>query len=90
METCFEYTDRNVMYVSSTETKWINKITKLAEQYPNDVRIIKQPKDNDNCIYATVPSAWLKLTPPKILSEEERQRRRETLKRSLNRVMKND
>ena len=54
--------------------RWINKIRKLAEQKPDEVTIIRQPEDNDGCIYARLPSRWLKIQPKiaRELSDEER------------------
>lgn len=64
IDTYAGYTSRDAMFFSSTEKVWHNKIRKLAEQYPNDVTIIKLPEDNDGCIYAKMPVKWLKLQPP--------------------------
>lgn len=62
METCFNYTTETA-YFSSDEKKWCNKIEKLAMQHPEDVKIIRRPKDNDGCIYAKLPSSWLRIQP---------------------------
>ncbi len=64
IDTYAGYTSRDAMFFSSTEKVWHNKIRKLAEQYPNDITIIKLPEDNDGCIYAKMPVKWLKLQPP--------------------------
>lgn len=73
METCFNYTDE-VCYMSSDERRWISKVRKLKDSYPDEVRILREPEVNDGCIYATVPARWVKLNPPKQLSEENRQK----------------
>ena len=75
IDTYAGYTSRDALFFSSTEKVWHNKIRKLAEQYPNDITIIKLPEDNDGCIYAKMPVKWLKLIPKKEgrkLSEEQR------------------
>lgn len=64
IDTYAGYTSRDALFFSSTEKVWHNKIRKLAEQYPNDITIIKLPEDNDGCIYAKMPVKWLKLQPP--------------------------
>lgn len=64
METCCEYTDKT-LFVSSDHQKWINRIRKLAEMYPDDVTIKNRPEDNDGCICATLPAAWLRIAPPR-------------------------
>ena len=75
METSFNYTDKERGYFSSDERKHINKVLKLKEKYPDAVRIIRQPEENDGCIYAELPSSWLKVSPPvkRELTEEQRQ-----------------
>lgn len=65
METCLNYTNTNEMYFSSTERKWISKIRKLQEEHPDEVTIIAQPEDNGGCIYAKMPSFYLKIQPKK-------------------------
>ena len=73
METSISYTDSKA-WVSSDERKWCNRIRKLAEQYPDDVAVIRMPEDNDGCIYATLPSSWLRIQPKikRDLSDEQR------------------
>ena len=73
METSCTYTD-TTMYVSSDQLRVINRIRKLSEQHPEDVTILRQPEQNDGCIYATMPSAWFKISPPRTveLSEERK------------------
>jgi hypothetical protein len=72
METCCEYTEKT-LFVSSDHQKWINRIRKLSEQYPDDVTIKHRPEENDGCICATMPSEWLRISPPrKVEMSEER------------------
>lgn len=82
METCFNYCDLAAGFFSSDERKWINKVRKLKEEHPNEVEIIKQPEDNDGCIYAKLPTAWFKLRPPvkRDFTEEQLQEMRERMK----------
>ena len=74
METCINYTDKEKAWVSSDERRWITKIRKLAEQKPDDVTIIRQPEENDGCIYATLPVCWVEIRAKtrRELSDEER------------------
>ena len=74
METCFNYTEKEHGFFSSDERKHINKVLKLKESHPDDVRIIKIPEENDGCIYAELPSSWLKISPPRKteLTDEKR------------------
>ena len=63
VETCFNYCDSKEAFFSSDEQKWINRIRKYAKQYPSDCIILKQPEENDGCIYCKLPSSWLKIQP---------------------------
>lgn len=82
METCCEYLDDKVMWVSSDQQKIINRVRKLAELYPDSVTIKRQPEQNDGCIYATMPAEWLKLNPPlkREMTDEQRQIASERMK----------
>ena len=74
METCLNYTNAKEMYFSSDERKWITKIRKLKEKNPDEVVIIRQPEENDGCIYARLPVEYLKIAPKRHveMSDEER------------------
>ena len=73
METSCSYTN-GTAWISSDERKWVNRITKLAEEYPDDVVIKRRAEENDGCIYATIPSSWFKIQPKKTreISDEQR------------------
>ena len=74
METSFGYCDRETAWFSSDERRWITKIRRLAEKFPDQVRIIKQPEENDGCIYACLPSRAMKinLISPRQMTDEQR------------------
>ena len=76
METCFNYVNKDLGYFSSDERRFITKIRKLKQQYPDKVQIIAEPEDNDGCIYCSLPSTWLKVVPKRELSPEECELRR--------------
>lgn len=80
METSVSYTDGRAWF-SSDERKWCTRMKKLAEQYPEDVIIKRQPEDNDGCIYVVLPSSWLKIQPKikRNLSDEQRLEMRERM-----------
>jgi len=58
----------------SSETKWINKILKLRESHPDEVKIEYMPEDNGGMILAHVPKSWLKISPPRQVNYTEEQR----------------
>ena len=74
METCFNYIDKDHGFFSSDERKWIGKVRRLKEKYPDEVRIIRQPEENDGCIYCELPSSWLMVRPPRKLDLTDEQR----------------
>lgn len=77
METCFNYCDTKRAFFSSDERKWINRIRKLYEEHPDEMRMIAEPETNDGCIYVELPASWLKIQPPRKLTDEEREVLRE-------------
>lgn len=64
METCFNYCNTDTAYFSSDERRWINKVHKLKNQYPELVTILAEPKDNNGCIYAKMPIRFFRLQCP--------------------------
>lgn len=56
--------------VYSLNLPMLRKIRKLAEDYPDDVKILHQA---DDMIEATVPKSWVKIRPPRKLSDEQRE-----------------
>ena len=79
METCLNYHDSKTAFFSSDERKWINKINKLAEEYPDEVQILSRPEDNDGCLYAKIPAAWMKIQAKRKFTDEEKQLMRERM-----------
>ena len=74
-ETCIEYLDidKHATFCSS-ERKWINKIYKLKEKYPNEVHIEVSEEENDGMIIASIPKSWMKVSPPKKVNYTDEQR----------------
>lgn len=58
----------------SSERKWINKIMKLRDARPDEVKIIEYPDDNNGVLLAHVPKSWMKISPPKKVNWTEEQR----------------
>ena len=57
---------------TSAEKKWINKILKLKAEHPDEVDIKAYPENNQGYIYAHLPKKWIKISPPRQVSEEQR------------------
>ena len=83
IETAVSYDERKIAFFSSDEKKWINKMRKLAEQYPDECQITVQPENNDGCINAKFPAKWLKVSVPRSvnMTEEQRQAAAERMRR---------
>ena len=47
---------------------------KLKEKYPDQVRIIAEPKDNDGCIYCEMPAEWFTIRVPKKMNLTDEQK----------------
>lgn len=74
METCFNYTEKDRGFFSSDERKFITKVHRLKEKYPDEVRIIAEPEENDGCIYCEMPTAWFTIRVPRKLDLTDEQR----------------
>ena len=81
METCFNYTDKEHGYFSTDERRFITKVRRLQEKFPDKVRIIAEPENNDGCLYCELPTEWFTIRVPKKmdLTDEQRQRIAERL-----------
>ena len=64
----------NFATFSSSETKWINKIIKLSESHPDQVKIEYLPEDNNGMLLAQIPKNWLKVSPPRQVNYTDEQR----------------
>lgn len=73
-ENCLEFlTRQRTMTVTFCSRSWINKIKKYAKSHPDAVTILKINVDGSIC--AQIPTAWLKISPPRKTNLTEDQRR---------------
>lgn len=56
--------------VSFTQTKYINRIKKLAKDFPEDIKL-KENKDGSIC--ADIPLKWVRISRPRTLTDAERE-----------------
>ncbi|MBE5836141.1 MAG: hypothetical protein E7309_16180 [Butyrivibrio sp.] len=77
----FDYSpnSKRLMTVTLSRKKWVNKVLKYAEQYPNEVTI--KHTNRDGSIIAYVPVDYLRISRPPELSDAEKKRRTEILQR---------
>ena len=79
-ENCVEFlNNQHTITVSFCMQKWINKVKRLKEQHPDDVKILAENEDGSIC--AKLPIKYLKISAPKRVSEEQRQAASERLKK---------
>ncbi len=48
---------------------WVNKAIKLAEQYPDEIRLWK---NTDGSIFAKVPLKWISIRKPRQYTDEQK------------------
>ena len=75
METACGYLDDKVMWVSTDEIKWKNRIEQWAQEYPEECVITVRPENNDGCMCAKMPASWFRMRPPikRNLTDEQRE-----------------
>ncbi len=87
METCYEYTEDGKLWISSDEKKTINRLMRFKEEFPEDVTVLKYPKENDGCIYGWVDRRKFNLNlnrkNRKELTDEERAQRAEKFRERI-------
>lgn len=54
-----------------SQTKWINRISKLKASHPEEVGLIE---NEDGSAFASVPLPWIKVSAPRQLSPEQREK----------------
>ena len=62
--------DKEVTVTLCGNSRYATKVRKLAEQYPDEVKIIHV--NNDGSIVAHLPLSYIKISHPKIMSEENK------------------
>lgn len=75
-ENCIEFVRNSVTAtVAFSQGKYVSKIRKLSERFPEECKI--NAVNDDGSIVATIPTRWIKISPPKQVSEEFREAQRE-------------
>lgn len=71
-ENCIEFLrDAKVATVAFSQRKYITKIKRLAEEHPKECVIVDE--NYDGSIVAHIPTKWIKISPPKQVSDEFRE-----------------
>ena len=87
LETNVNFVDVDNM-VSATVflKKHMNQLHKLAESHPDEVKIIKEAKENDGMMLAHLPKKYVKVSfgepmPKKVMTEEQKAAAAERMKK---------
>ena len=63
-------TDENAATLLLHKKKYVNRIKKLAESRPDEVGL---SVNADGTICATIPLKWIKISPPRQISEKQQE-----------------
>ena len=63
--------------VTFCQPRFVGKVKELAEEYPEDVQITYE--NPDGSIVAHVPTKWIKISAPRKMTEEQREKCAERL-----------
>lgn len=81
-ENVIEWTrDGKTANLSFTQGRYISRVKKLAESNPEECRIVAENKDGSIC--AHVPVNWIRINPGMNLTDEQREKRAETMRRNI-------
>lgn len=70
IENCIEFLrDAKRAMVTLTQGRYITKVKKLAEKHPDKCQIVAENRDGS--ILAHIPVSWIKIAPPKEMSETQ-------------------
>lgn len=72
--------DKKVTITFAGGTRYNSKIRKLAEVYPDEVEIVAE--NQDGSIVAHIPLSYVKVSHPRVMSEESKAKAAERLKAS--------
>lgn len=73
--------DSKTATVQFCQGRYKSRIRKLVEKYPDECGILAE--NPDGTLLAHIPVEWVKIIPPRQLSEEEKQKRAELMRRNI-------
>lgn len=80
IENCIEFIrDSERATVSFSQGRYITKIKKLSEEYPEECEIVAE--NQDGSVYAHIPVAWIRINPGMELTDEQKEYRAEIARR---------
>lgn len=66
-----------------------NRVLRLAEEYPDEVEIRREPDDNGGFLVAKIPAKWVKITPPRRLELTDEQKEELMARLGITRASRN-
>lgn len=77
-ENCIEWIkDEARATLSLSRRRVINKMEQYAKSHPEEVQVTAWNEDGSIC--AHVPVSWIKISPPRFVSDEQREKAREAM-----------
>ena len=73
--------------VTFTQGRYKSRVKRLAESHPEECRIIAENEDGSLC--AHIPVKWVRISPPKAVSELQREASRRNILKSMTSVHEN-
>lgn len=67
--------------VSFSQGRYISRIKKLAAEHPAECEIVAENTDGSIC--AHIPVSWVRITPPREYTDEQRQQMAEAMRRNI-------
>ena len=64
-----------------SQRRTISRVKQLAEQYPDECQVLAENKDGS--LYAHIPVSWIRINPGMELTEEQREKRAETMRENM-------
>lgn len=71
------YADDKRATVTFTQGRYVSRIKRFAEEKPDECQIVAENKDGS--IVAHIPTRWVKISPTREVSEEQKEAARERL-----------
>ena len=66
-----------------------NRVLRLAEEYPDEVEIRREPDENGGFLVAKIPAKWVKITPPRRLELTDEQKEGLMVRLGITRASRN-
>ena len=78
----------NKAYMDASVLTWVNRAKKLHEKYPEQTKLVV---NKDGSIHLTFPIDWCKFpSPKKVMSEENKRKASERMKKMKNKGEENE